>query len=212
MVEGVNADGKKFHVKQFLQPANPSIKFAKPAASYADYRNFEDGNMAVMIASGPYTLDNALDYAPLSKLLKCARELKPEVLILCGPFVDFEHSAFKNGLVDDAPEHIFKQEITLRLREFAEICPQTRIALIPSLRDVTATELFYPQCPLKVDSSLVPNTCLIFSLFLCRKLPAFLILVYFSSTRSGSISEIMMYSSEWLKNSMCDQVLTSWAA
>lgn len=166
MVEGVNADGKKFHVKRFLQPANPSLKFAKPAATYADYTKFEDENMAVMIATGPYTLDGSLDYSPLTKLLNMARDLKPEVLILCGPFVDFEHSAFKNGQVDDAPDYIFKQEVLLRLREFSESCPQTRIALVPSLRDVTATELVYPQCPLKLDSSLVKPTLAKFCLFL----------------------------------------------
>ena len=152
MVEGINSDGRIFHVHRFLQPSNPLMKFDKPLPTYADYSKFSDGNMAIIVASGPYTLDHALDYSPLSALLQKVSELKPEVLILCGPFVDVEHSLFKSGEVGDFPEDIFKLHVMLRLTEFSEDNPQTRIILVPSLRDAVASEFVYPQCPLKVES------------------------------------------------------------
>ncbi len=157
MVEGVNSDGRVFHVQRFLQPVNPLMKFAKPIEAYSDYSKFSDGSMAVMIASGPYTLDHAMDYSPLTTIMRKAAELKPEVLILCGPFVDFEHSKFKANTVLDFPDDIFKQQVLLRLTDFSDDFPQTRIILVPSLRDVTSRELIYPQCPLKIDPHPVRN-------------------------------------------------------
>ena len=107
--------------------------------------------MSIMVASGPYTLDHVLDYSPLTTMLHKAAELLPEVLILCGPFVDVDHSLFKAGAVDEYPEQIFRQQVLLRLTEFSENSPQTRIVLVPSLRDVVASEFIYPQSPLRID-------------------------------------------------------------
>jgi DNA polymerase alpha subunit B len=152
MVEGINSDGRVFHVQRFLQPSNPLLKFGKPFETYADYDKFADKSMAVLVAAGPYTLDQALDFSPLSSLLQRASELKPEILILFGPFVDVDHSLFKSGNVNDFPEEIFKQQVLLRLSEFSDDNPQTRIILIPSLRDAVASEFIYPQCPLKLES------------------------------------------------------------
>lgn len=152
MIEGINSDGRVFHVQRFLQPSNSLLKFAKPVEAYGDYSQFSDGNMAVLVSSGPYTLDHCLDFSPLTALLQKAAELKPQVLVLCGPFVDAEHSSFKAGLVDDYPEQLFRQQILLRLTEFSAENPQARIVLVPSLRDVIAPEFIYPQCPLKIDS------------------------------------------------------------
>ena len=43
--------------------------------------------MTILVAAGPFTTSNNLDYAPLNDLLSVARKLKPDVLILVSSFV-----------------------------------------------------------------------------------------------------------------------------
>ena len=156
MAEGVNPDGKCLHVKKFLQPVNPLMKIPKLPEAYGQYSNFVDGVLSVMIASGPFTLDDRpennkeLDFSPLDDLLNCAASKRPEVLILCGPFIDSDNSAVRAGSLHFLPDQIFHLEIGLRLSELKQKCPEIRVILVPSLKDLhSTTDLVYPQPPLQ---------------------------------------------------------------
>lgn len=149
MLEGVNPDGKCLHVKQFLQPQNSLMKIPKLPEAYGQYDQFVDGVLSVMIAAGPFTLDTTvpakeLDYSPLDSLLASVVTKRPEVLILCGPFIDSENSAVRSGTLQYLPDQIFHLEITLRLNELKEKCPEIRVLLIPSLKDLHSDYIF-PQ-------------------------------------------------------------------
>lgn len=153
MLEGVNSDGKCLHVQKFIQPGNSLMKIPKLTEGYGNYENLVDGVLSVLVSSGPYTVDTSsvreLDYSPLNSLLSVAISKRPEVLILSGPFVDSENSAIKAGGLCNFPDQIFQMEIILRLNEFHEKCPETRIILIPSLKDLhSSSEYIYPQPPL----------------------------------------------------------------
>ena len=155
MLEGVNPDGKCLHVKQFLQPQNSLMKIPKLPEVYGQYGQFADGVLSVMIAAGPFTLDinskvKELDYSPLDSLLSSVASKRPEVLILCGPFIDSENSAARvSGSLQYFPDQIFHLEITLRLNELKEKCPEIRILLVPSLKDLhTSSDNIFPQPPL----------------------------------------------------------------
>lgn len=152
MVKGINSDGKCFHVQQFLHPTNSLLKIPKLPQAYADYASLPGEMMSVMIAAGPYSLNEKLDYSPLSALLKSAVSIKPELLLLTGPFVDIENAQIVTGRATALPDQIFKQEILYRLKEFQEVCPGTRIALIPSLNDTVITDYIYPQPAMKQTS------------------------------------------------------------
>ena len=151
MVEGVNADGKCLHVTRFLQPPNALMKIPKIPEAYGQYESFADSALAVMVAAGPFTLDSRpdlreLDYSQLEALLKAVLQKKPEVLILCGPFVDSENSALQAGNLHYLPDQIFHLEVSLRLTELREKCPETRVILVPSLKDVhSSIDYIYPQ-------------------------------------------------------------------
>lgn len=157
MIEGGNPDGKCLHVKQFLHPPNPLMKIPKLSEAYSQYSQFANGVLSVMVAAGPFTLDNnnstpckELDYSPLDSLLKSVTSNRPEVLILCGPFVDSDHSAIQAGSLHYLPDQIFHLEITLRLNELREKCPDIRVILVPSLKDLHSTaDYIYPQPPLQ---------------------------------------------------------------
>ena len=131
------------------------MKIPKLAKAYGDYKSFTDGVLSVIVASGPFTLDSRsdlkeLDYSPLDSLLSCVASKRPEVLILCGPFVDSENSALRAGGLHYLPDQIFHLEISLRLNELKEKCPETRVVLVPSLKDFhSSVDFIFPQSPLQ---------------------------------------------------------------
>jgi DNA polymerase alpha subunit B len=43
------------------------------------------------MAAGPFTTVDSLEYAPLEDLLRVVAAKKPDVAVLCGPFVDASH-------------------------------------------------------------------------------------------------------------------------
>lgn len=154
-MQGVNPDGKCLHVSRFLQPANPLIKIPKLPEAYGQYEKFADGVLSVIVASGPFTLDSRpdakeLNFSPLDDLLACVVSKRPEVLILCGPFIDSENSAVQAGSLHFLPDQIFHLEIALRLSELKQKLPDIRIVLVPSLKDAhSSVDFVYPQPPLQ---------------------------------------------------------------
>lgn len=48
------------------------------------------------------------------------------------------------------PSTIFRQQIASRLHKLKETSPDTKIFLLPSLRDILAPHLAYPQSPLNI--------------------------------------------------------------
>ncbi|KAJ8925620.1 hypothetical protein NQ315_009464 [Exocentrus adspersus] len=59
--------------------------------------NPNSNQIQIVVASGPYTLQNSLTYEPLKDLLKYVSEYKPHVLILVGPFLEKNHECIHNG-------------------------------------------------------------------------------------------------------------------
>jgi DNA polymerase alpha subunit B len=53
--------------------------------------------LSVLIAAGPFTTQDNLDYAPLTEILTKVQNTKPDVLILVGPFVDSSHPILATG-------------------------------------------------------------------------------------------------------------------
>lgn len=57
-----------------------------------------DDPVRVLVASGPFTpIENTL-FLPFNDLLEVVRNDRPHVVILTGPFIDVEHSTFKDGM------------------------------------------------------------------------------------------------------------------
>lgn len=53
--------------------------------------------LSIVMAAGPYTTSDNLDYEALKDLLLKALESQPDVLILTGPFVDVSQDILKSG-------------------------------------------------------------------------------------------------------------------
>ena len=67
--------------------------------------------MSMVVAVGPFTISEDLDYAPLAALLAVCRQRRPDVLVLLGPFVDAEHPLLAQGTVDLTFEDIFESQV-----------------------------------------------------------------------------------------------------
>ena len=52
----------------------------------------EKDEMQVVVAAGPYTTSDNLNYEPLDDLFTYVEKHSPHLVVLCGPFVDAKHS------------------------------------------------------------------------------------------------------------------------
>ena len=71
--------------------------------------------MSMVVAVGPFTLSEDLEYAPLAALLAVCRQRRPDVLVVLGPFVDAEHPLLTQGTVDLTFEDIFESQVGLQV-------------------------------------------------------------------------------------------------
>lgn len=171
-LRGSNANGDYFTVSEEL-----SIPLLPPAASFPAELDAYNARLAltttaadddeaaastspcpltVLIASGPYTPATTLDFSALTALLSTAASTKPDALILYGPFLDAEHPAVINGVLDlpasfpVQPDHatltdVFRYHISLPLSQLLQSSPSTSIILVPSVRDAVARHAAFPQ-------------------------------------------------------------------
>ena len=117
------------------------------------------GALTLLVAAGPYTTTDSLEYEPFEDLLKVIAARQPDVAVLCGPFVDANHPKVAageteiTGAGEEAEsvdfESLFKMRVSFFLEGLYETNPTlaTRIVLVPSLNDVFHDHVF-PQPPL----------------------------------------------------------------
>ena len=103
--------------------------------------------LSVVTAAGPYTTDDTLDYAVLHDLLDEVKRIKPDVLVLLGPFVDDKHPLIRAGDVSLSADELFRQQISSRLGSVLKTSPATTIILVPSTRDLVSRHCVFPQGP-----------------------------------------------------------------
>jgi DNA polymerase alpha/epsilon subunit B len=115
--------------------------------------------LSVVIASGPFTTSENLDYAPFEDLLAEIVMMKPDVVILTGPFVDITQPILQSGEVE-----VFSEEEGLHQASYEMVFIEkinrdglgklyntddrlaTHIVLVPSLLDAHH-EFVFPQPP-----------------------------------------------------------------
>lgn len=126
-----------------------------PVTNGADYKKFyPDGknkNLSIIFASGPFALNDSLEYEPLTELLEVVQKEQPHLLVLMGPFVDVDHPLFKPGAVTDVDltfEEVFRFKISSKLEKVRKVIPHLQIVLIPSQKEATLEWVAYPQPPI----------------------------------------------------------------
>ena len=158
-VEGNNSGSGSFTVRKLYQGAPAPLPSHTPT-QLQEFKTKNDGQPTVVwAASGPYTTSDNMNYQPLAdlfnKILKAS--VKPDVLVLMGPFVSADHPTVRTGHItepsedDSGPisltfEECFRLYVAEPILGFALDNPdvKTTIMLAPSLDDVHHTYCF-PQ-------------------------------------------------------------------
>mmetsp|Transcript_21166 Transcript_21166/g.42206 ORF Transcript_21166/g.42206 Transcript_21166/m.42206 type:complete len:637 (-) Transcript_21166:13-1923(-) len=119
----------------------------------------QDGKpLSVIAAAGPFTTNQNFDFEPMSDLLHVVSRLRPDVVILAGPFVPSEHPQAREGVVHLTDEegqnltvtfeNIFSEKFSKLLEDTYLDHPDlhTQFVLVPSLDDAFHDNVF-PQPP-----------------------------------------------------------------
>jgi DNA polymerase alpha subunit B len=162
-VRGTNVSGEYFSVTEIL-----SVPLLLPPASTPaelDIHNDrlssasgETRSLSILAASGPYTTDTDLSFAPLHALLSKATDLKPDVLVFCGPFLDLEHPVVASGEFEPylpstaqiQPDRatlndVFRLLISEPIHRLVQAHPTITIIMVPSVRDAIHKHVSWPQ-------------------------------------------------------------------
>lgn len=162
-LRGTNVSGEYFSATELLDmPLLPvSASLPSDIALHNDRQTAADGEarpLNIMMASGPYTTDSDLSFAPLHALLHKAQDQIADVLILTGPFLDLEHPLVASGDFEDhlpadakiQPDRatindVFRILIGQPLQRLAQAVPTITIIMVPSVRDVISKHTSWPQ-------------------------------------------------------------------
>jgi DNA polymerase alpha subunit B len=102
-LRGINPSGEYFTVKEILPiPLLPPAASSAVALDNINDRIEADSSLPlnVMIAAGPYTTDDNLDFEPLQEICQKAADSFADSLVLMGPFLDIEHPLLASGDFD----------------------------------------------------------------------------------------------------------------
>ncbi|KAI5840173.1 DNA polymerase alpha subunit B N-terminal-domain-containing protein [Morchella snyderi] len=150
-VRGINASGAYFAVTEILDipplplPASTAEALAESASRLAG------APLAVVVASGPYTTEDNLDFEALDELCERAARERPDVVILTGPFIDSEHPLVKTGDFDleheqGAPiDDLFRERVSTKIQKIKN----SMVILIPAVTDAISAHVAYPQDVIK---------------------------------------------------------------
>lgn len=162
-LRGTNVSGEYFAATEVLPMPLLGCAASRPEDIdvHNDRLSGADGErrpMNMVVASGPYTVDTDLWFAPLYTLLDKAEESRADVLILTGPFLDLEHPLvaagdFEDYLPSDAkiePDQatvtdVFRILVSSRIQRLAQAVPTITIIMVPSMRDAVNKHVSWPQ-------------------------------------------------------------------
>ena len=92
------------------------------------FRERQDGRpLSIFSVSGPYTKDTDIEWRPLEALLHDIKTDKPDVVIMCGPFVDAHHpmvaagEVYKEVDIDDSHTSSKKERVYFTYQEMFEL-------------------------------------------------------------------------------------------
>ncbi|KAF2260144.1 DNA polymeras-like protein alpha/primase associated subunit [Lojkania enalia] len=163
-LRGTNASGDYLTVSEIISLPLLNQSASKPTeldvynSRYLDTPESDPSNprpLTILIASGPYTTDQSLDFAPLYTLLDNAADSYADSIILLGPFLDAEHPMIRTGDFDIPPNvtqpdqatmtDVFRHYISAPIQQFTQRNPTCNIILVPSLRDAHHRHAAFPQ-------------------------------------------------------------------
>nr|CAG4647137.1 EOG090X07VJ [Megafenestra aurita]SVE92449.1 EOG090X07VJ [Megafenestra aurita] len=140
-VEGSNPTGRKIAVKAITTP--PIVPVFKTDVSL-------QGPLNVIVACGPFTPSDDLEFAPLVELIQQINSIRPHMAIIMGPFVDVRNKKIETGELDLT----YQEQFDMVLKELqTKILNSIQVCIVPSWRDVHHRTV-YPTPPFQQENKL----------------------------------------------------------
>ena len=152
LARGIN-HGSVFIVQQLAcdAPAPAATTSGAQLHKFHTGKTFMDGHeLSLVVASGPFTTDDNLEYQPLADLVQYARDKVPDVLVLVGPFVDEAHVKVQS-YVEHTYEDLFRAVVSEKIMKPLVSLPIT-VILVPGVADVHHDRVF-PARPFPFDAA-----------------------------------------------------------
>ncbi|XP_054647880.1 DNA polymerase alpha subunit B [Dunckerocampus dactyliophorus] len=156
-LEGMNTTGGKLVVSKVYEG------IPLPFYSSEVKVEMDEEPLNVLVACGPYTPSDSLNFDPLLDLIHVIARDRPDVCILLGPFVDSKHDQIEKSQVTETFEAIFSRCIESIVEGTKAV--GCRLVFVPSQRDIHH-HYIYPQPPFTLPSlgknprvTLVPDPC-----------------------------------------------------
>lgn len=158
VVGRTSPSGKQFHASHFA----PGLPVSAAAASRTT-----STPLHVIVAAGPFSRRDDLDFAPLEALCQHAIETQPQALVLLGPLVDVNnlrvqegdccapHSDDTRGLDEVYANHVVPL-LSRLCHELRQKSPNTKVMLVPSLDEALVFHPL-PQPPMDLSMCLDGN-------------------------------------------------------
>lgn len=154
IAKGINATGASFVAEEIVTDASLPHLGVKRSSVERFNGSLGFRPLGIMFAAGPFTTTEDLSFAPLFDLVREALRVRPDVLILQGPFIDQEHKELvaNEGSVTHTYDVLFVRLIADVMAHFAHL--RTKVIIMPSVRDAAAIPIF-PQPPFASPQSVV---------------------------------------------------------
>ncbi|GEQ70914.1 hypothetical protein JCM33374_g4594 [Metschnikowia sp. JCM 33374] len=172
-LKGRNPTGRTFVVHEVLEMPQLKVR-SSTLDEIQEYRASEGEGSKVFIAAGPFSNQHTLNFDKLASLVNLLNtEIKPQVAIFFGPFLDLTNKVVESGDLEfegipqnQQPKNldeVFKLKITPILKK---IDPKIKVIILPSLKDSASKHTSFPQAPferrslgLPKDFNFYPNPC-----------------------------------------------------
>ncbi|KAL9651838.1 hypothetical protein ABK040_000186 [Willaertia magna] len=154
-VKGINTIQYLKVEKLYTEVSSDSLNYMEEEVINEGMKNIEDlvdnptKQLKIMVGMGPFTLPHNILYHPLEELVKKVEELKPNVLVLIGPFVSEDNFLVNSMVLNRTFEDVFENEVLKRLESISK---ETKVVLIPSLKDIHA-DFVFPQPSFNITNS-----------------------------------------------------------
>lgn len=102
LMRGMNPRGDSFFVDEIISERD---------LTYANAPQVKE-NLNVIVASGPFTIQENMSYEPLNELLAYCKQHRPDILILIGPFLDADHPMVQDCSLKITTESYFEKMIS----------------------------------------------------------------------------------------------------
>ncbi|CAG9789223.1 unnamed protein product [Diatraea saccharalis] len=157
VMKGINPRGDKFIAHEVFCDSSLPIPDCR-----ADMMNCLEGTLSILVAAGPYTTSDNLNYEPLKDLVTHITTHKPHVVIMTGPFMDSEHSMVKELSMAETFKSFFEKLVD-SLGELNNSCPFTKIYIVSSLKDAFHVNIYptpaYSSRRKHMNINFLPDPC-----------------------------------------------------